>query len=316
MIYLLYNSPWNIGGSTAFTVHLAKVLGNSCQIIRSLETTRRTEHFTRKLGEYGLEYQMMCREDILKLDGPVLLTASSPKYDCTIPGMWSVFHDPNEFWLYPHWKTHDRKRVICIRETGLVHFPKAKFIPHPYVRQFRNSFGVPTMLANSIARVSAVKNADWILEANEHLDQPRRVRLFGQPDRFWLHHKKILETYKSTLLEGPFARTFGEDARISREARYSVDLTKLPEDGGGTQYSFLAAMDAGAIPIMTMDWASYPGPARKFGITVGNGDDLLHALEFTWDESRRREQAEANWRYLAKTHNPDEIKKAYLETLK
>jgi hypothetical protein len=317
MINILYQSPWRVGGSTAYTVHLYNILHPHARIIR---IGKRTEAKPRPMAGYGVDYQIIDEAELhnrMKNEA-VLLAAADPKFDVYLDGMWRVFHDPNEFKIYQHWKDSDGEKVICIRETGLRYFPKGRFIPHPYVRRYENRHpGLHPHLACSVARVSSVKNAHWIMAANERLPLERCVILYGEPNRQWFWSSSLVEKYPSLndTLRGPFEKYFHADAELCRCAKYSVDLTIFKGDGGGTQYSFLAAMDAGSVPVISADWASYPGPAAMFGLTIKNEDDLYEFLSHDEDERDRRKFVEQNWRFLDKVHNPTKIAAEYLKLL-
>lgn len=324
MIYLLYQSPWPIGGSTSYTVHLAKVLhqhGEGCRVLR---IGKRTEEFKRPIGAYGVDYQIVSIDTIMAIkDAPILLVASSPKHDeehwarlAKKKNFWCVFHDPNEFALYPHWKHVDKKRVICIRETGLDHIPHGEFIPHPYMPHDPGIvISRPHQFAISLARTSSVKHSDWILEANRALPKDIQVELYGELNRLWAF-SYLSKHYPEFKAPGKYPRRFGAGVELCGSATLMVDLTIFKNDGGGTQYTFLEAMDGGAVPVMTKDWCSYKGPARNFGLTVGSPEDLVKVL--LW--ARKHPNAIAllrkrNYKYLRSVHNPLTISSQYQYTL-
>jgi hypothetical protein len=315
MINIVYQSPWRVGGSTAYVVHLYNILRPHARIIR---VGARYEKNARPLGDYNVPYHIIDQNELRRLTKtePVLLAAAHPKDDVYLPGMWAVFHDPNEFELYRHWDRVDPRRIICIRETGLRHFGKATFIPHPYVRRYENVHPpLHPELAVSVARVSSIKNSHWIMAANERLPPHKRVKMYGEPNRLWFHRAKLQEKYPHLELYGPFERYFHADAEICRRARFSIDLTVFEDDGGGSQYSFLAAMDAGSLPLISADWASYPGPAAQFGLPIEDEHDLYTFLNQHHNEAMRRTRVEQNWRYLNKVHDPTAIAAAYLKLL-
>lgn len=331
MINILHLSPWPLGGATSFVVNLAKTFEATGVEHRIVRPTMRTEKTRRQMGEYGVFYQNMAWEDIDRLDGVPLLAsapvdetfaAKAARHVLLNDGKF-VFHDPNEFNLYPHWKFKGtRENVICIRETGLQHMPTGTFIPHPYVRVCKNAPNRKRPRhAVSIARISAVKKSDWIIDANEGLPEKLRVEMVGEVNRFWW---KFNVQKKHPGLEPPanagFARRHGEAARICMPFKYMVDLTIFKEDGGGSQYALLEAMDAGAVPVMTKDWCRWPGPAKDFGFQVG---DASHLKKFLIQSQKEvcelsvRAQAfrQANYTYLDRVHNPASVAAAYTKAL-
>lgn len=316
MITLLYQSPWPIGGSTSYTVHLARVLGAACRVVR---IGNRTEPFKRKL--HGVPYQNVSFATLCDIKGPILLTASNPKQDeeqwATLGKMknvWATFHDPNEFGIYPHWLHFSHKRVINIRHTGADHIPHGRFIPHPYARYTGNDKARIKVHAVSLARTSSVKHSDWILDANRLLPVTKRVELYGSVNRLWMfsHLKKKYPEFKP---RSDYPREFGAGVRLCAPARYMVDLTIFKGDGGGTQYTLLEAMDAGAIPVMTRDWCSYAGPAATLGPCVGNAAELVTLLRAKPNMHREALQRKSNYHYLDTIHNPETIRQQYLEAL-
>lgn len=318
MIYLLYQSPWPLGGSTSYTVHLAKVLGDQCKIIR---IGKRTERKVRPLGNFGVVYQIISMDVAKTLDGPILLTASNPKQDENdwvelgrMKNVWATFHDPNEFKLYPHWKHFDGRRIICIRETGKQSVPLAKFIPHPYMRVMNNapSSPVKNKLAVSIARTSSVKNSQWILQANRGLPKKHKIELLGEVNRLWWH-TYLKKHYPEFIPHATYPRDWGAGVRLCARAQYMVDLTIFPNDGGGTQYTMLEAIDAGAVPVMTTDWCSYAGPAKRLCFQVRDANDLKEFMQRGLDPAIQRAK---NYRYIDQVHNPAKIRQLYKDTLK
>lgn len=330
MIDILHMSPWPLGGSTSYVVHLARTFAAAGVPARVLRLSTRTESKKRQMGEYGVFYQNVSLDDLRRSNGVPLL-ASAP----TDPDVASkvadvvlqkdgkfVFHDPNEFRIYPHWNIDGvRERVICIRQQGLNHLPGV-FIPHPYVRHDRNApQRSRPRLAVSIARTSAVKNSHWILEANMHLKEPERVELCGDVNRMWWNFNvsKKYPDYPYPATAG-FPRRFGAAVDICKPFQIMVDLTIFKDDGGGTQYSLLEAMDAGAVPVMTKDWCSYPGPARDFGFRVDDAAQLMTLLRTAASGVRTFDQRiamyrRANYNYIDRVHNPDSISEAYVAAL-
>lgn len=316
MINILYQSPWPIGGSTSYTVHLSKTLGRSCRVVR---LGKKTENKKRQIGNYGVFYQIVSLPDLLRETDPILIAASDPSFDLNAwvqlgkkKNTWCVFHDPNEFRLYPHWKYVDTKRVICIRETGLRHMQYGVFIPHPYVRCASVDFPEKTKLAVSLARTSSIKNSDWILRSNRHLPKRMHVELCGSVNRMWqnFYLKNAFPEFKESV---PYPRTFGYGVGLCMPAKYMVDLTIFKDDGGGTQYTILEAIDAGTIPILTKDWCGYPGPAKRISLQV-NLDALPVALK-EWDKADMSDMQKRNYRYLEKTHSEKIISDRYLRAL-
>lgn len=333
-INIIHMAPWPLGGSTSYVVNLAKTFEVAGVAYRILRPAARTESKLRQMGEFGVYYQNMSWDDLHRQDGVPLLASAPTDVDdaervhtLVMEGEGKfVFHDPNEFGIYPHWKLDGAlHNTICIREVGLEHVKSGYFIPHPYVRVAVNSDVTRNRMALSIARTSAVKNSHWILEANDRLPEQRRVVLYGEVNRMWWNFnvrkkwpdRPIPETAK-------FPRTYGTAVKLCTQYHLMVDLTIFKNDGGGTQYSFLEAMDGGAVPVMTKDWCSYPGPARNFGFQVENAEELYELLASYGKGAPRghnkqvtaaHEYRQANYAYIAREHNPVSVAKQYCEVL-
>lgn len=333
MIDILHMSPWPLGGATSYVVHLARALqlaGVRARVLRP--GAKRTEAKKRQLGDYGVMYQNVTFEDLQRSDGVPLLASSPTDKELAEQVVAHVlerngrfvFHDPNEFRIYPHWdnpKVHGK--VICIREAGLEHMPLGEFIPHPYVCLEGHSPATrykKTKHAVSIARTSAVKNSHWILEANTKLPPPLRVELKGEVNRMWWNFNVKPKHPEWPYPEAAgFPRQWGQPVRECIDYNYMVDLTIFKEDGGGSQYSFLEAMEAGAVPILTKDWCSYPGPAKGYGYQVGGAEELAELLDMLHTSRKLSHQStayrEANLHYLQAVHSPGVVGPQYAKAL-
>lgn len=330
MINILHLTPWPIGGATTYVVNLAKTLEIAGVAHRIVRLAKKTESTKRQLGNYGVRYQNVSFDDALK-GGGVWLLASAPT-DPEIAkqaiqlvnksGGACVFHDPHEFGMYPHWESCNMGsdvRVVCIRVTGLSQMPHGEFIPHPYVRVLENSDSKRTKHAISIARISSVKNSLVLLEANEQLPPDRRIDMVGAVNRFWW---KFSVQPKHPDWEMPlsagFNREHGTAARACVGYNYSVDLSIFRHgDGGGTQYTLLESIDAGAIPVMSTEWVSHPGIARDLGFAVNGKTELVVRMLANGKYTDKEIQGyrDHNYAYIDRVHDPRKIGKAYAKFL-
>jgi Fe-S-cluster formation regulator IscX/YfhJ len=145
--------------------------------------------------------------------------------------------------------------------------------------------------------------------------KPERQCVFhGEWNRMWYAHT-VRKKYPHVQLTKSYPRMDGHAVELCRTARYMVDLTKFDNDGGGTQYSFLEAMDGGAVPVMSAAWVSYPGAAMRFGPAVRTARDLAALLAKPVDEEKLAKQRERNEHYLRTVHDPKTICEQYLHTL-
>ena len=164
--------------------------------------------------------------------------------------------------------------IICIRKAFQQYLKEKynlnpKFLYHPFYpypiqknnnanHDYSDSDGLMHKTdAVSISRTDYGKNTDVILKANKLI---------------WLKNKSIDDTIK---IYGPFnpmyVRPFGEQnfkqyyygifdrsfeavSNILNKAKFVTDLTILPNDGGGTQYTFLEAIHHNAALIINRRW--------------------------------------------------------------
>lgn len=276
-VVLFFNARAPGGGSTSFAVHLYRAMELAGYAPTILRLAKRTEQRTRPLGKYdGVEYVNVATEDALATvaDTPSLLVA--PCHSSATPwdpdaqrkliaaGMRVVVHDPNEFKIYDHHTAIGTRPPIAIRPTMLAHYPRAVVIPHPYVRRY-DQWDTSQLhqhrewIAVSVARVTFVKRTEIILDANRLLAKQHRkpVVLRGAENRLYTRHK--LRAAYPEFKQGStgFPLRWHASAEQCARASYAVDMTYFPDDGGGSQYSFMEAWDAGTVNIIHEDWLRY-----------------------------------------------------------
>lgn len=322
------------GGTTSFTVHLYEGMRRAGLNPKIFRVKERGEHFTRPFAKYeGVEYRNITSEEAIKIakhNPSVLVAPCNSKFlqfDPTIiaklmkAGMRLVIHDPNEFEIYDHLENrHTIKRPICIRPTMKQFFPDAVFIPHPYVREYpKNNAPLPAKRpwhAVSIARITFVKRTQIIVEANTKLPKNKQVVLRGAENRLFTRFK-ILPYYPEFKQGGyGFPMVWGASARECAKARYAVDLTWFPDDGGGSQYSFMEAWDAGAINVIHEDWLRYKGEmkAGKNCLTVTDAKTLVKLLKESLHPDKQYELIKQGYASLKK-HDPIDVAEQYAEEL-
>jgi hypothetical protein len=277
------------GGTTSFTIHLyqsLKLIGKEPMIYRVKEHGERNE---RQLGLYdGVKYRNITIDEALKIvkDTPSLMTAPCnpefmPYCPDTIPrlmkrGMRTVLHDPTEFEIYNMGKL---QKPICIRPAMKKHVPDAIFIPHPYVRAFNGAVETKRpWLAVSIARITFVKRSEIIFEANKVLPKYQRVVFRGGENRLFTRFK-IMPHYPS-YVQGKtgFPMSWGAAAQECAKAKFAVDMSWFPDDGGGSQYTFMEAWDAGTVNVVHNDWLRVGGEMKDKCIPVNGAEGLAELL--------------------------------------
>lgn len=285
---LFFLNPPFLGGQTTFTVHLMRGLrGAGCEACL-YRIGKRTETRRRDFG-YGEVYRNLALEDALKLAlAGSLITATSPR---TVPetnamvaaGARVVIHDPTH--LKQGWDWRAARRPLVIRESMLDHLQDGVFLPHPY-----DPCGLspPSPLAGrplpgvTCCRITSNKHIDIVLDANRLLDARDRIVLFGAEHSSYVHFylRPRYPEYVSPPRDS-FPREFGFAVRnITGRSVFTVDLSTLKGDGGGTQYSFLEAADGGSCLVVNRGWLR-PGGVIVPGwncLAVENGAELADLL--------------------------------------
>jgi hypothetical protein len=265
---------------------------------------------------------------------PTLMSApTGPKYMPFEPdiimnlmklGMRTVIHDPNEFTIYSHLGKAEKlpTEPICIRPTMKRFYPKAVFIPHPFMAVPGDAFAdvKRDKLAGSTARIASVKRPRLLLDANMKLPKAKRVQLRGAEYRMFtynLQKKYPPEIFKQCGGTFQFPMTFAAPVRVAKEYALNFDMTFFPDDGGGTQYAQMEAMNASTVNVMHEDWwrlgkgEMVPG---KHVLTVSGTDDIVKMLKNPPPPERLQEIAH-NGIMLLRNHAPKVIGKAYMQEI-
>lgn len=264
------------GGVPVYVAHLAKAFraqGYSPQIMRiSKRTSRTMRAFTN-----GESVSYMAPADLVKTANSVPTILCTPTTGETgigaheavsglgLRGAPVVIHDPLDF--YPEviaaCKKHGIK-VITIRKKvredlialGLKP-SKVTFIQHPYVsiqakttqlkqREYRAVY---------VTRICFRKNTPLVALANELVPDSSKVNFWGALNRVCARHKLDKDTPNwRHYYHGPFPTGPASAFNLLAQGRLAIDLTVIPQDGEGTQYSFLEAWDAGTPLIVHRDW--------------------------------------------------------------
>lgn len=270
------------GGTTTFTAHLAKALalsGHSVDIIRVRQHSECRQVARGFAGYEGMTYHNVGVDEALRLvkSKPSLMTAPCNakhlEFDPQVigklikAGMRVVVHDPTEFEIYDALdglSALKLRRPICIRLQMREHLPTSVYVPHPYVREFSRDCRPPehnrTWRALCVSRVTFKKRIEVMAAANRLMSKKNMIHVCGGENRMYTHHKlfKDFPEMRDQQQFG-FPSGWGVSARLCARAKFAVDLSWFKDDGGGTQYTFMEAWDAGTINIISTDWLSYSG---------------------------------------------------------
>jgi hypothetical protein len=280
-VKLLYLSRSRYGGWMTFTTHLYHGLvgrpptshdrfqeSEDHEVIRM---TNRTENTHRDMGN-SVPYRNMSDEDILELEGPILITALDKHHrevamKLLEKGAHIVIHDPTELRNSEFRKAISPSQVIVIRKSMLKHMPEATFIPHPYIPlgttdtlDFKQWEGRKHH-AISVSRLDFDKNSHWLFEANRQLPPEKQIYIRGAENRMYTKNK-ILPKYPEYTQDSNreeedraiYELDFRGAVNLCRTARFMTDFSVIQGDGGGTQYTFLEAIDAGTICLLHREW--------------------------------------------------------------
>lgn len=226
---------------------------------------RRTETFARRLQ--GAPYNNITPVDALSLKGANVVTAlDKHAAQAAAPllerGAVLVCHDPTELPVVTNTAPPDTP-VVVIRPVNVQTFVNAGFnavyTPHPYCAVTVKA--VKTNRAVSISRLDFDKNIHLVCEANLALAEP--VHIWGAENRLYTHHR-LTTDYPDWRrnYRGRFPARHGAGAALAARYRFVVDLSTIHLDGGGTQYTFLEAYNAGSVLVVNRAWL------RRGGVLV------------------------------------------------
>lgn len=278
-VTVAYLAKAKFGGWPSFTMHLCAALraAGMAPVIRTLAA--RTAEMPRKFG-YGLMCRRMAFADLCGLRDPIIIAAADKDHAdaaraLIAKGALLVVHDPAE----KHLAGMPADRCVVIRQAMLRHMAAATFIPHPYQRAY-DSEGDPPALRDSPvcqARIDWDKHTDLILEAADLWGQ---IRLLGASNPMYVFHR-IKPRWPDFKVQ-PFPPDQHGGAALCRTASATIDMSAIKGDGGGTQYSFMEAWDAGSPLIISRKWTEgFPDDEMRHGVNclvAGSGGEIRDHL--------------------------------------
>lgn len=322
MIALFDLATLRYGGFLSYTVHLYRTLKARGHDVGIFKVAGRTERFTRPYID-GTEYQNVSMADAVAITRAgtghiACVYRKGPAWDVAIDlakaGATVTWHDPQD-------SRGDAvqeldfagARNIVIRR-AMADQTGGTFIPHPYVRYDVPALpGMPHRNAVNMSRLDFDKHTEIVAAANDILQPDQRIELVGAENRMFTHHKLDPE-YPGwrRAYSGPYPREHGASVQMARTARWVVDLSVIKGDGGGTQYTFLEAWDAGTPLIVHADWLRDDDPTMENGrncLAVSTARQLASTIGHGWDGNAmfaRNGQAQ-----LDRDHAPDVVGPQY-----
>jgi glycosyltransferase involved in cell wall biosynthesis len=296
MLFLLYLAKPTYGGWVTFTAHLS--LKNTLPLYK---ISKKTEKKSRNFG-YNTLYNNINIDTLTEMikngNTPIISAIDKNFYhilDYLPDNSYIVIHDPTEFnkaskkIVLEH--LH-RLNVITIRKSvhdlllniGI----QSKYIIHPYMPMINQRFTNNIRSgAISISRIDYDKNIDIIVKANSLIArQQNKIEIYGEPNERYIYQKLLTwDSFKkddiNSQYRGHFPKTFDTLTDILTNKRFVVDMSSISQDGGGTQYTFLEAIDAGCVLILNSKWTINPNSIWHHNvncIVVSNAEELANVL--------------------------------------
>lgn len=272
---------------------------------------------------HGLHYYPKDTADLISNSRNSVITAVDKHHVETACQMISygarlVIHDPNEF--HPAIMDAVKKKrtpVITIRDSvkkvlssiGV----ESTFVPHPFISQYS---GEPKKTYNAVAfsRIDFDKKTEIIVEANKLLPPEKRIILYGAMNRMYAFLKlNPIDANWEKNYAGTFPKTADSAEKIAAKSRFTIDLSVIKNDGGGTQYTFLEAFAQKSHLIIHRKWLM-PNGVLKDGINctaVESAEELVQAI----GSDSNSNIIEAGFRVLD-DHKPEKVAKAFIDACK
>lgn len=292
-INLLYAAKPAYGGWVTYTAHLYHLLKNNGHLVQLLKVSpsNKTEQVYRDFG-YGIKYRNVS-VDFLKKSQLLHVTALDKNHYAIIPSINHAVvtvHDPNELKSKEMQEfTKDNDKIITIRPSTKKLLPLSTLTIHPYISQCSGD-NVPwgeRKIAVTLSRMDFDKKTHDILTANRMLDEKNKIELRGAEVRCYTFRKLmpnfeefVQDSHRTKQNKMCFPKTMNAATELASQYKYMVDLSTIKNDGGGSQYTFLEAWDAGSIPVLHNDWIMPGGEMVPLEncLTVDSPESLVKLL--------------------------------------
>ena len=289
-------SDYMYGGCVTFTAHLLHTL-NRKEVFRIAKKFERKKKQKKKNFGYGIRYQNVPLECLDSVQN-IFITDMYQHFECLTMLKGSkgkgrrevtiVIHDPGEISESnePYLKYWN---IVTIRKSmqqflldryGI----DSKFIYHPfYPYPLRPDYDEENKTqAISISRIDFNKNIEIILDANKRARNP--VKIYGWANSKYVSERLDTDTFNQ-YYQGKYVKSFDATSEILKKAKFMIDLSSLPNDGGGTQYTFLDAIYHNCAIILNRQWIeNVDAKYRDFKegencYAVSNAEELKELLD-------------------------------------
>lgn len=331
-VSIFYLAEPKYGGWPSFTAHLIHGLYKIGCSVSLFKIGKKTEGKLRNYGR-GVKYQNLSLEMAVNIakSSVALISAASPKradevFKLLEVGASIIIHDPTELkGDMPSVLSRSEKPVIVIRQANVSALIaigiEAHYVPHPYMSVYGHDVAGSKFRSSQDRRYHAVsysrvdwdKHTDIICEANDFLSNDRTIAIYGFVNRMYAFHKleKAFPSWESHY-NGRFPDEFHAGVEIASKGKYAVDMSQIKGDGGGTQYTFFEAWDAGCRLILHKGWLTGNDEVAGAARFIEDGSGLAEILcddDIDWDPIMK--QAES----IMKKHDSERIAKLYVEIL-
>ena len=263
-VALFYLPDVRFGGWPTYTAHLYYGLKAAGLTPHLFKIGNKTEKNERDWGR-GITYRNLSLMDAAEMVGkmPSIITATNKSLETETEvllraGAKIIIHDPTELKGEIPALLRDAEDVVTIRPINVKNLEalgiKSRYLPHPYMRNPRKGMKRSNWAA-SFSRIDWDKGTHHIIAANEQLPEDKQIRIYGAANTMYAFHKLPADW------ERHYAGAFPADnlwagAAIASRFHWAVDMSSIAGDGGGTQYTFLEAIDAGAGLCLNEKWVT------------------------------------------------------------
>lgn len=301
MIVLFYNCWSNPTGAAVFTEHLYKLLTGAGEEVRVCAVRAKASKPKPIMKFGGIMVENITIEEAIELgtENPALMTHAmrggiEEKLCAQLietTGIPFISHGPRGV-LDSQFKAAkiSGSTIVFIRAATEKFFHskygddiKTVYLRHPYIRGTKIASYNKIHNAVSISRIAREKNTDIVVRANELLPENKKIDIFGSiSDRIYSYFdldKKFPDWRKNYF--GEQQRNNVDSFNLCRNSNFTVDMSTFKVEGGGTQYTFLEAMDAGCCLVLHSDWLKYEGEMIEgySCISVSNETELAKLVQ-------------------------------------
>lgn len=285
---LAYLTNVKLGGFATFTTHLLLGLRANGVKARLFKPAKKLE---RKLRPFfgGVGYQNVPLDFLRSEAKKTLIVCAYAKafpeaLEALLEGGASiVIHDPTELkGGLEELVLRFQPKVIAIREVNALAFKQRGFervrlLPHPYMPRGGDLAISRPKRAVSFSRVDFDKHTDIVVRASE----VEPIDIYGAVNPMYAFHKlnAACPDWRSHY-RGSFEPGLHAAVALASEYAWAVDMSVIAGDGGGTQYTFLEAWDAGCGLVLNNGWLKPEGVLvnGENCIGVSSSDELVEAV--------------------------------------